>query len=118
VSQTRSSEAPLGRVVTDSGYLQVAVQLGLPGLFLFIAMLLSMARDLVWRASAGSPLAAGALGALVALMIAMLGGGYWGLTAPASIFAVVVGLALREAPPSPAAGEAPRRAHALSPQGA
>jgi O-antigen ligase len=95
LSQARVEEAPLGRVVPDNGYLLVAVQLGVPGLVLFVAMLVALALELRRRA-ASSPVAAAALGSLVAAMTAMLAGNYWSLVAPSVLLAVLIGLGLQE----------------------
>lgn len=96
LSQAHPAESPLGALAPDNGYLLVAVQLGIPGLLLFAALLGQMGRDLRRGARAGSRLAAAGFGALAALSVAMLLGGYWSLLAPASLFAIVVGLGLRE----------------------
>lgn len=103
LTQARPDEAPLGRVVPDSGYLLIAVQLGIAGAVLFVVVLLALLGELARRARSGSALAAAAAGALAATMVAMLAGSYWSLIAPGTALAVLCGLALRDAP-TPAAG--------------
>ncbi len=94
LSQARA-DAPLGSLVPDNGYLLVAVQLGILGLLLFVAMLALLAAELWRRARRGGLAAAAGLGALVALCIAMLTGNFISLISPSCAWAVLVGLGLR-----------------------
>lgn len=76
----------------DNGYLLIAIQLGLPGLLLFIWLLAAIARSLQDRIREGSYFAIAGLGCTVSLIVAMLLGSYWSLLAPATIWAVIAGL--------------------------
>ena len=42
----REAEAPFGPMVPDNGYLLIAIQLGIPGLLLFVALLAAIGREL------------------------------------------------------------------------
>jgi O-antigen ligase len=95
LSQARD-DAPLGSLVPDNGYLLVAVQFGILGLLLFGAVLALLAVELTRRARAGGLAAAAGLGALVALCVAMLTGNFISLISPSCVWAVLVGLGLRE----------------------
>jgi O-antigen ligase len=96
LSQSRAEEAPLGSVVPDNGYLLIAVQLGIAGAALFVAMLGALLLELARRARAGNAMAAAAAGSLAATMVAMLAGSYWSLIAPMTVLAVLCGLGLRD----------------------
>jgi O-Antigen ligase len=98
VSQARPDDAPLGPVVPDNGYLLIAVQLGIGGVLVFVAMLAALGAQLWRRARAGSTAAAAAVGGLAALSVAMFAGSYWSLVAPGAMLGVLVGLGLRDAP--------------------
>lgn len=108
--------APFGALTTDNGYLLIGIQTGLFGVLAFVAMLLATA---IWLARRPSIYARAGAAAVGALMVAMLLAGYWGLLAPISIVAAVVGVgigdAFREQPATPVAenvtaGSAERRA--------
>lgn len=86
--------APLGPVTTDNGYLLIAIQAGLFGVIAFVAMLLATA---IWLARRSSMFARAGAAAVGALMVAMLLAGYWGLLAPISIVAAIVGLGIGDA---------------------
>jgi len=101
VSLKRPSEAPFGPLVTDNGYLFMTVQLGIGGGALFVVWILVTLVVLGQRAVDGRLAAQMATGALAAIAIAMLAGGYWGLVGPTSLLCVLVGLGARSDPPTP-----------------
>jgi hypothetical protein len=98
ISQQFPSVAPLGPLVTDNGYLMIAIQLGLIGVAAFITLLTALVIKLGGRHSAGAygPAAAAAT---LSLMIAMTTAQYWSLLGPMSLVAAVVGLGLAAANP-------------------
>jgi len=98
LSQARD-DAPLGPLVPDDGYLLVAVDLGLPGLALFVTALGLMLVELWRRARLGALAAVAAFGALVALCVAMVTGNFVSLISPSCAWAVLMGLGLRAQPP-------------------
>src|SRR6185312_16818680 len=98
LSQARD-DAPLGPLVPDDGYLLVAVDLGLPGLALFVTALGLMLVELWRRARLGALAAVAAFGALVALCVAMFTGNFVSLISPSCAWAVLMGLGLRAQPP-------------------
>jgi hypothetical protein len=102
--------SPFGAVVPDDGYLLIAVQLGIPGLVLFVGMLVVIGLELLEAARQGVVIAAAALGSVVALMVGMATSSFWDLTSPAVLFAVIVGLGLR-------AGQVARKSQDISDHG-
>jgi O-antigen ligase len=104
LSQARA-DAPLGPLVPDDGYLLMGVQFGIPGLVLFVAVLVLLAAELWRRARHGAVAAAAGFGALVALCVAMVTGNFVSLVSPSCVWAVLIGLGLRAG--GPAAARAP-----------
>lgn len=93
----RRDDAPLGPLVPDNGYLLVGVQFGIPGLLLFVVMLIRIASVLGEAARRKILLGAAAFGSLIALGVAMLAGNYISLPAPTSVLAVALAFGLRAA---------------------
>lgn len=91
VSQSFPTEAPLGTLTTDNGYLLVGLQTGMFGLLAFIGLLVAVA---VWLGRSGTPFGRAGSAAVVALLVAMSLAGYWSLLAPMGIVAGVVGLGI------------------------
>jgi hypothetical protein len=106
VSLKRPSEAPFGPLVTDNGYLFMTVQLGIGGGALFVVWILVTLVVLGEGAVDGRLAAHMATGALAAIAIAMLAGGYWGLVGPTSLLCVLIGLGARSDLPLPRRGGA------------
>lgn len=95
VSQSRADQAPFGALTPDNGYLLIALQFGLQGVALFAVFLAAAGATLARIARAGSGLAAGAMGAVAGVAVAMLAAGLWGLVAPVSLLCLLIGLAIR-----------------------
>lgn len=104
ISQQQPTVAPFGRLVPDNGYLYITVQTGVVGLGVFLGMLFLLLATSWRRARGGNRYAAAGVGAIIAMMLSMIAGSYWGLIAPAVIFGLIVGLGLRD-DPTPAAAE-------------
>ncbi|NIL90560.1 hypothetical protein RhoFasSB10_02889 [Rhodococcus fascians] len=94
VSQSNPTEAPLGALTTDNGYLNLGIQFGIIGL---LAVLVSMIGVLVYLLRSPSVLSRSASLILVALLIAMVFGGYWNLAGPMAIAGILVGIGLADA---------------------
>jgi putative inorganic carbon (hco3(-)) transporter len=95
ISQAQT-DAPLGALSPDNGYLLVAVQLGLVGALIFGWMLWRLLGALRPVSRQGSLIKAAAFGSTIALMVTMIAGSYWSLLAPATGWAILVGLGLNE----------------------
>jgi len=93
ISERFPSVAPLGTIVTDNGYLNLGIQLGLIGFFGLAVCFVYLIRTL-WRGS--SNLSRGSLLILVALLTAMFFSGYWNLTGPMVIGATLVAVGFVE----------------------
>ncbi|WP_199253938.1 O-antigen ligase family protein [Mycolicibacterium mengxianglii] len=93
VSQTYPDAAPLGPLTTDNGYLNLGIQLGIVGgVFLFsgvLAILFMLLKDV-------SPLARSSALIIVALLVAMVFGGYWNLAGPMAVASIMVGLGIAD----------------------
>lgn len=89
VSQQFPTIAPYGYLIADNGYLNIAIQLGIIGILVFIWFLVASVLVLGRR---GAPYPNAAAAAVLALCIAMLTAGYWSLLAPICLIAAFVGL--------------------------
>jgi hypothetical protein len=93
VSQTHPESAPLGPLTTDNGYLNLGIQFGIVGgLFLLVgvfAIVSMLLRD-------ASALARSSGLIIVALLIAMVFGGYWNLAGPMAVAGILVGLGIAD----------------------
>jgi len=99
VSQSFPTLVPFGPLTTDNGYLLIAVQSGLFGVIAFVGMLISIA---VWLGRSTSPYARAGAASVTALLIAMFFAQYWGLLAPVSLAAAVVGMGIADVLAQPA----------------
>ena len=93
VSQAHPSLAPVGPLIADNGYLAIALQLGIVGLGVWVAMLVTLFVSLI-RVRRTASLASAA--AVISLMLAMLTAGYWSLLSPMTLIAGIVGLGVAE----------------------
>ncbi|MFF0991518.1 O-antigen ligase family protein [Kocuria nitroreducens] len=105
ISQVYPELAPMGSFQTDNGYLMIGVQLGIFGLIFFALFLVATA---LWLVQVRSVFTVGAATTLVALMVAMMSGQYWALTAPMALLASWVGLGISERL-APAKSDVPQR---------
>ncbi len=94
VSQQRT-DAPFGTLTPDNGYLLVALQVGIPGLVLFVWFAFGTVARLMRQGRCGDPLVLGVGGSLFAVLVAMVTGGIWGLVGPVSVLCLLIGLASR-----------------------
>lgn len=93
VSQAYPDAAPLGPLTTDNGYLNLGIQLGIVGGVFLLVGILAVASMLLKNASA---LARSSSLIIVALLIAMVFGGYWNLAGPMAIAGIMVGLGIAD----------------------
>lgn len=94
VSSAFPNQATFGKLTTDNGYLLIAIQTGVFGLLAFVAMLIALA---VWLGRRSTRYSRAGAAAVLSLLVAMLLAGYWGLLAPISIVAAMVGIGIAEA---------------------
>jgi O-antigen ligase len=93
VSQSYPDAAPLGPLTTDNGYLNLGIQFGIVGgLFLLGGMI----AILIMLLKSRSALARSSGLIIVALLIAMVFGGYWNLAGPMAVAGIVVGLGIAD----------------------
>jgi hypothetical protein len=97
ISQAFSSQAPLGRVIPDNGFLLIGIQLGIVGLGILAWVLARFVRQL-WVSRKGNDFWSNAGVALIIYwVVAMLTGGYWSLAGPASLFWAITLIAVMSA---------------------
>jgi hypothetical protein len=94
VSSAFPNQATFGKLTTDNGYLLIAIQTGVFGLLAFVAMLVTLA---VWLGRQSGRYSRAGSAAVIALLVAMFLAGYWGLLAPISIVAAMVGIGIADA---------------------
>lgn len=90
----------LGGLIADNGYIFMALQLGLLGAFVFLAMLVQWIRYGSFFVRTGSHFLAGS-GVVGFLCGIMLSGTFWALTSPILIVLVLASIPLREFPSKP-----------------
>jgi hypothetical protein len=84
----------LGGLVADNGYLLVALQLGVPAAMLFaFALVMGARRGAITGRQTNGEVNYEVRGIFLFLMVAMLFGGYWGLSGP---MCVLLGIVARE----------------------
>jgi hypothetical protein len=86
ISQAFSSQAPLGRVVPDNGFLLIGIQLGIVGLGILAWVLARLVRQLRVSRHGNDFWTNTGVALIIYWVVAMLTGGYWSLAGPASLF--------------------------------